>query len=60
MELRRVLKFNGTLGFTLPAEFSRLLKIHWKDYVEIYFVDPDKVVVKKYQKPRDFTIQNVK
>lgn len=59
MVLRRVLKFNKTLGFTLPAEFSAKIGLHWKDYVEIYFVDPDKIVVKKHKEPKDPTIAYV-
>lgn len=48
MELRRVLKFNGTLGMTLPNKFSRVLDLHWQDYVEIYLADKDTLVVRKH------------
>ena len=49
MDLRRVLKFNGSLGLTLPIKFARSVGLHWKDYVELYFIDPDKIVIKKHK-----------
>lgn len=48
MELRRVLKFNGSVGLTLPVQHAKALNLHWKDYIEVYFVSPDKVVIKKH------------
>lgn len=49
MELRRVLKFNGTLGMTIPNKFSRVLDLHWQEYVEITLEDDDKIVVRKHK-----------
>ena len=49
MELRRVLKFNGTLGLTLPNKFSRVLDLHWQEYVEITLEDDDTIVVRKHK-----------
>lgn len=49
MELRRVLKFNGSMGLTLPSKFAKSLGLHWKDYLEIYFIEPDKIVLKKHK-----------
>ena len=49
MDIRRVLKFNGTLGMTIPNKYSRVLDIHWQDYVEIYLADKDTLVVRKHK-----------
>ena len=49
MELRRVLKFNGSMGLTLPGKFARALDLHWKDYVEVSFVEPDMVMIQKHE-----------
>lgn len=49
MEIRRVLKFNGTLGMTLPNKFSRVLGLHWQEYVEIYLADKETLVVRKHK-----------
>ena len=49
MELRRVLKFNGTMGMTIPNKFSSVLGLHWKEYVEIYLADPETLVVRKHK-----------
>ena len=48
MTIRKVLSFNGSLGVTIPKEMTKTLDLHWKDYVEIYFVNPDKIVIKKH------------
>ena len=49
MELRRVLRFNGTLGLTLPTKFSRVLDLHWQDYVEVYLADAGTLVIRKHK-----------
>lgn len=48
MDIRRVLKFNGTLGMTLPNRLSRVLDLHWKDYVEIYLADGETLLIRKH------------
>ena len=48
MTIRKVLNFNGSLGLTIPQEICRTLDLHWKEYVEVYFVNPDKIVIKKH------------
>ena len=52
MDLRRVLKFNGTLGLTLPNKYTRILGLHWKDYVEIYLADDKTIVIRKHKEPK--------
>ena len=52
MELRRVLKFNGTMGMTIPNKFSSVLGLHWQDYVEIYLADTETIVVRKHKEPK--------
>ena len=59
MELRRVLKFNTSLGLTLPVSLSKALGIHWKDYVEVFFIDPDKILIKKHKAAEGEKIENV-
>jgi len=49
MELRRVLKFNGTLGLTLPNKFTRVLDLHWQEYVEVTLENDDTIVVRKHK-----------
>jgi len=58
MKLRRVLRFNGSVGFTLPVELARILELHWKDYVEVYLKDDETLIVRKH-KAEEFKIQNV-
>mgnify|MGYP001582766351 CR=1 FL=1 len=62
MELRRVLKFNGTMGMTIPNKFSSVLGLHWKEYVEIYLADKETIVVRKHQptKRKDLTDGQIK
>ena len=57
MHLRRVLRFNGSFGITVPAEFSRILKLHWKEYVEVYLKDPETLIVRKH-KVKEFPIKD--
>lgn len=52
MEIRRVLKFNGTLGLTLPNKFSRVLDLHWQEYVEVYLADKATLVIRKHKVPK--------
>ncbi|KKL96306.1 hypothetical protein LCGC14_1845770, partial [marine sediment metagenome] len=47
MELRRVLRFNKTLGFTLPSKYSKQLNLHWKDYVDIQLKNNNTIIIKK-------------
>ena len=49
MQIRKVLQFNGTMGLTLPKAFANALDLHWQDYGEIYFVNPDKINLKKHK-----------
>lgn len=48
MELRRVLKFNGSVGLTLPSKFAKALDLHWKDYVEISLAGGGNIIIKKH------------
>ncbi len=49
MELRRVLKFNGTLGMTIPNKFAAVLGLHWQEYVEIYLADKNTIIVQRHE-----------
>ena len=49
MDLRRVLKFNGTLGMTIPNKLTSVLGLHWKEYVEVYLADKETIVVKRHK-----------
>ena len=51
MELRKVLRFNGTLGLTVPNKYSRVLDLHWKDYLEVSLQDNETIIVRKHQLP---------
>jgi antitoxin component of MazEF toxin-antitoxin module len=53
MVLKKILSFNGSFGITLPKEYCKTLDLHWKDYVEIYFINPDKIVIKKHNLPKE-------
>jgi len=48
MKLRKVLRFNGVLGLTLPNEYSRVLKLEWGNYVEVYLKDSETLLVRKH------------
>ena len=48
MTIKKILNFNGSLGITIPHEYCKTLELQSKDYVEIYFVNPDKIVIKKH------------
>lgn len=52
MDIRRVLKFNGTLGMTIPNKYTRVLDLHWQDHVEIYLADKETIVVRKHKVPK--------
>ncbi len=53
MTLRKILDFNGSLGITIPKEYCKSLDLHWKNYVEIYFVNPNKIVIQKHNLPKE-------
>ena len=52
MDIRKVLKFNGTLGMTLPNKYTKVLDLHWGHYVEIYLADKETIVVRKHAVPK--------
>ena len=52
MDLRRVLKFIGTLGMTMPQKFTSVLGLHWKDYLEVYLVDSETIAIRKHKEPK--------
>lgn len=49
MQLRRVYRFKGSVGFTVPRPLAEALKLQWQDYVEIYLLDPTTLAVKKHE-----------
>lgn len=57
MKLRSVLRFNGSVGFTIPREFKEILGLHWKDHVEIYLKDDKTIVVRKHI-VKEYKLQN--
>ncbi len=48
MDLRRVLKFNKTLGVTIPRKYAEKIGIHWRDFVEVFLNDGQTVGIKKH------------
>lgn len=48
MEIRKVLRFNTAMGFTIPKKYYRVLNIGWKDLVELYLVDHETLILKKH------------
>ena len=47
--LRSVLKFNKTLGITLPKKYAEKLGLHWKGFVEVFLVDEKTIGIKKHE-----------
>lgn len=60
MILRSILKFDKTLGFTLPKQIAEIMDIHWHDYVEIYLIDDEHLVIRKHLAPDKLNIEYVK
>ena len=58
MDLRRVLKFNGSLGMTIPNKYSSVLNLHWHDYIEIYLADAETIVVRRHKATRRKELPN--
>lgn len=48
MDIRRVLKFNKTLGVTIPRKYAEKIAIHWREFVEVFLVDNETVGIKKH------------
>lgn len=47
MELRKLLKFGGTVGFTIPAKYAKAMDLHWKGYIELS-LENDSLIVRKH------------
>lgn len=60
MILRHVLKFDKSLGITLPRQTAEIMDIHWHDYVEIYLIDDEHLVIRKHLSPDKLNIEYVK
>ena len=52
MYLRRLYKYNSTLGFTLPAPVKEQLKLDKGDYVELWFTDAKTLILRKHELPK--------
>lgn len=48
MNMRKVLQFNDSIGFTIPKQFGHALNIKHGDYVEVYLRDNKTMVIKKH------------
>lgn len=48
MNMRKVLQFNDSIGFTIPKQFGYALNIQHGDYVEVYLRDKKTMVIKKH------------
>ena len=47
--LRSVLKFNKTLGVTLPKKYCEKIGLHWKDYVIVFMADDKTISLMKHE-----------
>ncbi len=47
--IRSVLKFNKTLGVTLPKKYCEKLGLHWKDFVQVVLIDGETIGIKKLE-----------
>lgn len=45
--LRKVLKFNTTLGITLPKDFCNILELDSSSYVRISYKKPNEIILQK-------------
>ena len=52
MYLRRLYKYNSTLGFTLPAQVARQLRLEKSDYIELWFTDAKTMILRKHELPK--------
>lgn len=52
MYLRRLYKYNSTLGLTLPKEIKDHLKLHRGDYLELWIYSPETVIFRKHEIPK--------
>jgi len=49
MIIRQLINFNGSLGLIIPHAICEFLELKSKDHVEIFFVTPDKIIIKKLE-----------
>jgi bifunctional DNA-binding transcriptional regulator/antitoxin component of YhaV-PrlF toxin-antitoxin module len=52
MYLRRLYKYNSTLGLTLPKEITKHLKLNRGDYLELWIYSPETVIFRKHEIPK--------
>ena len=50
--LRSVLKFNKTLGITLPKKYAEKLGLHWKGFVRVFLIDEQTIGIQKQEVDR--------
>jgi len=48
MEIRKLLKFNQTLGLTLPKKYCKALDLKWGDYVEVSLEKEGEITIRKH------------
>lgn len=52
MWLRRLYKYNSTLGLTLPKKAAEHLKLNRGDYLEMWIYDKDTMIIKRHEVPK--------
>lgn len=56
MEIKKLLKFNKTLGLTLPKKYCEALDLRWGDYVEVSLEREGEITIRKHRFSRyDFS-----
>ena len=59
MNMRKVLRFNTAIGFTIPKEFAHAMGLNFGDYVEVFLRDSKTIVVKKHGvEPKKITVDD--
>jgi len=52
MWLRRLYKYNSTLGLTLPKEATTHFELHRGDYLELWIHSPETIIIRNHEIPK--------
>jgi len=52
MYVKKLLKFNNSLGLILPMQIVKAIDLHWQDLIVISLEADDKVTIVKFDKWR--------
>lgn len=48
-DIRSVLRFNKSLGLTIPKKYVEKIGLHWKDHLEVFMVDEKTIGIQRLE-----------